>query len=135
MRGILPSLFLGELPADLSEEFEQNRIDRFKLVPTTEPTPAVATGAAAEVVEVDTQEEAHDQPLVQPEVPKEHVQEPEVQVEAEVPSEAGGPTEPEPQPLEVPSQAQSRQLRNQLSCRSLRCKLRHPRSLLSYQVR
>jgi hypothetical protein len=99
-----PHYYLGELPADLSEEFEQNRIDRFKLVPTTQPTPAVATGAAAEVVEVDTQQEAQRQPLVQPKVPKEPLQEPEAQVEAEVLPEAGGPTAPEPQPLEVPSQ-------------------------------
>jgi hypothetical protein len=43
---------------------------------------------------------------VQPEAPKEPVQEPEVQAEAEAPSGAGGPTEPEPQPQEVPSLAQ-----------------------------
>jgi hypothetical protein len=35
-----PHYYLGELPADLNNEFEQNRIDKFNLVPTTQPPPA-----------------------------------------------------------------------------------------------
>jgi hypothetical protein len=88
-----PHYFLGELPADLNNEFEQNRIDKFNLVPTTQPPPAAATGAEAEVVEVDTQPETQRQPL----------QEPEAQVEAEVLPEVGGPTVVGPQPLGEPA--------------------------------
>jgi hypothetical protein len=58
-----PHCYLGELPADLNNEFEQNRIDKFNLVPTTQPPPTAATGDEAEVVEVDTQLETQRQPL------------------------------------------------------------------------
>jgi hypothetical protein len=98
-----PHYYLGELPDELKDEFEQNRIDKFSLVPSTQPTPAVATGAAAGVVEVDAQG-AQRQPLAQKKLPREPWQEPEAEVEAEVLPEVGGPTAPGPQPLGVPSQ-------------------------------
>jgi hypothetical protein len=54
------------------------------------------------------------------------LQEPEAQVEAEVLPEAGGPTAPEPQPLEVPSQVPEQA---QEPGASLRCKQREPAEL------